>query len=384
MSEKRQVYLDNAATTKPYREVTDAVANCMSNNWGNPSSLYQIGDEARNAVLAARQKIATTLGCMPSEIRFTSGGTESDNWVIKGVADGYIAHGKHIITTAIEHKAVLQSCHWLEKRGYEIDYVEPDERGHINPADVEKLIRDDTILVSVMFANNEIGTIQPIKEIGEICHKHGVLFHTDAVQAYGHVKIDVNDMNIDFLSASGHKFHGPKGVGFLYVRNGVRLMPYIHGGGQESGTRAGTENVPGIVGMGVAAEIADMFLTLHHTDDYVMGLRDYFIEKIIAEIPKVHFNGSLVNRLPNNVNFTFYGVAAQSAVTLLGEMGVYCSAGSACNNGDPTPSHVLTAIGVAPDDAQSTLRFTLSDETTQEDVDYAIDMIKIVVDMLRC
>ena len=383
MSEKREVYLDNAATTKPYREVVDAVTNCVENLWGNPSSMYQIGDDARNAVTDARSKIAATLGCLPSEIRFTSGGTESDNWVIKGIADGYLTHGKHIITTAIEHKAILKSCRQLEKRGFEIDYIEPDERGYINPEDVRKLIRDDTILVSVIMANNEIGTTQPIKEIGSICHERGVLFHTDAVQAYGHIKINVDEMNIDMLSASGHKFHGPKGIGFLYVRNGIRLMPYINGGGQESGTRAGTENVPGIVGMGIAAQIADMGLTIHSTDMYLQGLRDYFIEKVIGEIPKVHLNGSLVNRLPNNINFTFYGVAAQSAVTLLSEMGVYCSAGSACNNGDPTPSHVLTAIGVTPDDAQSSLRFTLSEDTTQDDVDYAVNMIKLVVDMLR-
>ena len=381
--DKKEVYLDNAATTKPYTEVMDAVYNCLRDFWGNPSSLYKIGFDAKEMIQDAREKIARTLGCLPEEIYFTSGGSESDNWALKMIAHEYQVYGRHIITSTIEHKAILKSCRWLQKQGFDISYVEPDERGYINPKDIQELLRDDTILVSIMTANNEIGTIQPIKEIGAICKEHGVLFHTDAVQAYGHVRMNVNDLGVQLLSASGHKFGGPKGVGFLYVKNGVDLIPYIHGGGQERELRAGTENVPGIVGMGIAADRSDMMITLHDNDLYIEGLRDHFIERIIHEISGVKLNGSLINRLPNNVNFTFEGVGAQSAVQLLSDMGVYCSAGSACNNGDPSPSHVLTAIGLTKDEAQSSLRFSLGVDTTKEDVDYAIDMIKLVVDMLR-
>lgn len=381
--DRKEIYMDNAATTKPYREVIDAMDDCLRNSWGNPSSMYTLGNNARDEVLKARERIASTLGCLPSEIYFTSGGSESDNWAIKMIAHEYQIYGKHIITSAIEHKAILRACRWLQKQGFDVSYVEPDERGYINPRDIEELLRDDTILVSIMTANNEIGTIQPIKEIGRICKEHGVLFHTDAVQAYGHIRMDVNKLGVQMLSASGHKFGGPKGVGFLYVNKDVDLVPYIDGGGQEYGKRAGTENVPGIVGMGIAAEMNNMMIKLHDTDLYVEGLRDHFIERVIHEIPKVKLNGSLINRLPNNVNFMFDGVAAQSAVQLLSDMGVYCSAGSACNNGDPAPSHVLTAIGRTKDEAQNSLRFTLSADTTKDDVDYAIDMIKMVVDMLR-
>ena len=381
--DKKEVYLDNAATTKPYTEVTDAVYNCLRDSWGNPSSLYKIGFDAKEMIQDAREKIARTLGCLPEEIYFTSGGSESDNWALKMIAHEYQVYGRHIITSAIEHKAILKSCRWLRKQGFDISYVEPDERGYINPKDIQELLRDDTILVSIMTANNEIGTIQPIKEIGAICKEHGVLFHTDAVQAYGHVRMNVNDLGVQLLSASGHKFGGPKGVGFLYVKNGVDIIPHIHGGGQERELRAGTENVPGIVGMGIAADRSDMMITLHDNDLYVEGLRDHFIERIIHEISGVKLNGSLINRLPNNINFTFEGVGAQSAVQLLSDMGVYCSAGSACNNGDPSPSHVLAAIGLTKDEAQSSLRFSLGVDTTKEDVDYAVEMIKLVVDMLR-
>lgn len=381
--DKKEVYLDNAATTKPYTEVMDAVYNCLRDSWGNPSSLHQIGFNAKEMIQDAREKIARTLGCLPEEIYFTSGGSESDNWALKMIAHEYQVYGRHIITSTIEHKAILKSCRWLQKQGFDISYVEPDERGYINPKDIQELLRDDTILVSIMTANNEIGTIQPIKEIGDICKEHGVLFHTDAVQAYGHIRMNVNNLGVQLLSASGHKFGGPKGVGFLYVKNGVDLIPYIHGGGQERVLRAGTENVPGIVGMGIAADRSDMMITLHDNDLYIEGLRDHFIERIIHEISGVKLNGSLINRLPNNVNFTFEGVGAQSAVQLLSDMEVYCSAGSACNNGDPSPSHVLTAIGLTKDEAQSSLRFSLGVDTTKDDVDYAIDMIKLVVDMLR-
>lgn len=380
---KKEVYLDNAATTKMYPEVIAKMVDVLKNEYGNPSANYQLGVQGSLLINESREIIAGTLGCQPNEIYFTSGGTESDNWAIKGIAEAYSYKGKHIITSTIEHKAVLKTCSWLESRGYEVTYIEPDERGVIHPESVRNAIRDDTILVSIMTANNEIGTIQPIKEIGQICKNAGVFFHTDAVQAYGHIKIDINKLSISMLSASGHKFGGPKGVGFLVVREGINLPSYIHGGGQEHGLRAGTENVPGIVGMGVAAKIANEKLIIHGTDLYIQGIRDHFIESIINKIPDVKLNGSLLTRLPNNINFTFKGVGANSAVQLLAEMGIYCSAGSACNNGDQTPSHVLTAIGLTKDEAWSSLRFTISEDTTIEDVDYAVEIIKTVAELLR-
>lgn len=380
--EIRQVYLDNAATTAPYPQVAESMMEAITNLYQNPSSLYHNSDIVRDKINVAREQIAKTLNCSPSEIYFTSGGSESDNWAIKGIAEAYGHKGKHIITTAIEHKAVLKTCKWLENRGFEIDYVEPDERGYISVSDIESKIRPDTILVSVMTANNEIGTIEPISLIGLVCSQHGIIFHTDAVQAYGHIKIDVNEMNIDLLSASGHKFHGPKGIGFLYIRNNVIMPSMIHGGGQENGLRAGTENTPGIIGMGLAAKLADESLE-RAQNEYVSSLRDYFINKVIEDIDDAVLNGAVVTRLPNNISFTFKGVAAQSAVGLLSDVGVYCSAGSACNNGDPSPSHVLTAIGKTADEARSTLRFTIDENTTKEDINYAVHMIKTIVDLLR-
>ena len=380
--EIRQVYLDNAATTAPYPQVAESMMEAITDLYQNPSSLYHNSDIVRDKINIAREQIAKTLNCSPSEIYFTSGGSESDNWAIKGIAEAYGHKGKHIITTAIEHKAVLKTCKWLENRGFEIDYVEPDERGYISVSDIESKIRPDTILVSVMTANNEIGTIEPISLIGLVCSQHGIIFHTDAVQAYGHIKIDVNEMNIDLLSASGHKFHGPKGIGFLYIRNNVIMPSMIHGGGQENGLRAGTENTPGIIGMGLAAKLADESLE-RAQNEYVSSLRDYFINQVIEDIDDAVLNGAVVTRLPNNISFSFKGVAAQSAVGLLSDVGVYCSAGSACNNGDPSPSHVLTAIGKTADEAKSTLRFTIDENTTKEDIDYAVHMIKTIVDLLR-
>lgn len=380
--EKRQIYLDNAATTSVYPEVIEIMSDCLRDNYGNPSTLYSIGDTARLLVSDARDAIAKTLGCLPGEIYFTSGGSESDNWVIKGIADAYRYKGRHIITTSIEHKAILKSCNWLEKHGFEVSYIEPDDRGYIKPESVESLIRDDTILVSVMMANNEIGTIEPIGIIGEICEEHGVLFHTDAVQAYGHININVDDLHVSLLSASGHKFHGPKGIGFLYVRNGISMPSFINGGGQENGLRAGTENVPGIVGMGVAAQLSNENV-LRGVDVQTASVRDYFINKVLEDISGASLNGTLLNRLPNNISFSFKGINASTAVGLLSEMGVFCSAGSACNNGDPKPSHVLTAIGKTEQEAQSTLRFSIDESTTKDDVDYAVKMIKTVVELLR-
>ena len=379
--ERREVYLDNAATTSVHPDVIEKMTQALQ-DYGNPSALYHYGDTARFSVNESREIIAKTLGCSPVEIYFTSGGSESDNWAIKGIASAYANKGKHIITTQIEHKAILKSCEYLESQGFEITYLQPDNEGIISPESVLEEIRDDTILVSVMTANNEIGTTEPIAEIGRICEEHGVLFHTDAVQAYGHLMLNVDDLHVSLLSASGHKFHGPKGVGFLYVRNGISMPSFIHGGGQENGRRAGTENVPGIVGIGCAARLADERM-LTNSYSYVTVNRDYFIEQIFKQIEDVSLNGSLISRLPNNVNITFKGVAAQSAVGLLSDMGVYCSAGSACNNGDPNPSHVLTAIGKSPEEAQSTLRFTLDEDTSKEDIDYAVHMIKTIVDLLR-
>lgn len=380
--EKRQIYLDNAATTSVYPEVIEIMSDCLRDNYGNPSTLYSIGDTARLLVSDARDAIAKTLGCLPDEIYFTSGGSESDNWVIKGIADAYRYKGRHIITTSIEHKAILKSCNWLEKHGFEVSYIEPDDRGYIKPESVESLIRDDTILVSVMMANNEIGTIEPIGIIGEICEEHGVLFHTDAVQAYGHININVDDLHVSLLSASGHKFHGPKGIGFLYIRNGISMPSFISGGGQENGLRAGTENVPGIVGMGVAAQLSNENV-LRGVDVQTASVRDYFINKVLEDISGASLNGTLLNRLPNNISFSFKGINASTAVGLLSEMGVFCSAGSACNNGDPKPSHVLTAIGKTEQEAQSTLRFSIDESTTKDDVDYAVKMIKTAVELLR-
>lgn len=379
--ERREVYLDNAATTSVHPDVIEKMTQALQ-DYGNPSALYRYGDTARFSVNESREIIAKTLGCSPVEIYFTSGGSESDNWAIKGIASAYANKGKHIITTQIEHKAILKSCEYLESQGFEITYLQPDNEGIISPESVLEEIRDDTILVSVMTANNEIGTTEPIAEIGRICEEHGVLFHTDAVQAYGHLMLNVDDLHVSLLSASGHKFHGPKGVGFLHVRNGISMPSFIHGGGQENGRRAGTENVPGIVGMGCAARLADERM-LTNSYSYVTVNRDYFIEQIFKQIEDVSLNGSLISRLPNNVNITFKGVAAQSAVGLLSDMGVYCSAGSACNNGDPNPSHVLMAIGKSPEEAQSTLRFTLDEDTSKEDIDYAVHMIKTIVDLLR-
>ena len=379
--ERREVYLDNAATTSVHPDVIEKMTQALQ-DYGNPSALYRYGDTARFSVNESREIIAETLGCSPVEIYFTSGGSESDNWAIKGIASAYANKGKHIITTQIEHKAILKSCEYLESQGFEITYLQPDNEGIISPESVLEEIRDDTILVSVMTANNEIGTTEPIAEIGRICEEHGVLFHTDAVQAYGHLMLNVDDLHVSLLSASGHKFHGPKGVGFLYVRNGISMPSFIHGGGQENGRRAGTENVPGIVGMGCAARLADERM-LTNSYSYVTVNRDYFIEQIFKQIEDVSLNGSLISRLPNNVNITFKGIAAQSAVGLLSDMGVYCSAGSACNNGDPNPSHVLTAIGKSPEEAQSTLRFTLDEDTSKEDIDYAVHIIKTIVDLLR-
>ena len=375
------IYLDNAATTKTAPEVVDAMLPYFSEYYGNASTIYSLGAESKKAMDHARQTIADSLGAKPEEIYFTAGGSESDNWALKATAEAYESKGKHIITTKIEHHAILHTGEYLEKRGYEVTYLDVDENGIVSPEAVEAAIRPDTILISVMFANNEIGTIEPIKEIGEIAHKHGILFHTDAVQAFGQVPINVDEMNIDMLSSSGHKLNGPKGIGFLYIRKGVKIRSFVHGGAQERKRRAGTENVPGIVGFGKAVELA-----VASMDDRIRKeteLRDYAIARIEKEIPYCRLNGDRARRLPNNINFSFRFVEGESLLIMLDMKGICASSGSACTSGSLDPSHVLLAIGLPHEIAHGSLRMTLSAETTKEDIDYTIDNLKEIVAHLR-
>lgn len=377
----RVVYLDNAATTKTSPKVVEAMLPYFSENYGNPSSIYSIGGTAKLAVNEARAAVAKSIGAKPEEIYFTAGGSESDNWAIKMVAENLSKKGRHIITSAIEHHAVLHTCEYLEKQGYEVTYVGVDEDGIIKLDELEAAIRPDTILITVMAANNEIGTLQPIREIGAVAKKHGVLFHTDAVQAFGHCPINVDEDNIDMLSASGHKINGPKGVGFLYVRKGVRLTNLIHGGQQERGRRAGTENVPGIVGLGAAANEAVEKMEARAV--YEAKLRDYMIERILKEIPYCRLNGHPSKRLPNNVNVSIRFIEGEALLMMLDMKGICASSGSACTSGSLDPSHVLLAIGLPHAIAHGSLRMSLSDETTKEDVDYTVDALKKIVERLR-
>lgn len=377
----RIVYLDNAATTKTSPKVVEAMLPYFSENYGNPSSIYSIGGTAKLAVDEARAAVAKSIGAKPEEIYFTAGGSESDNWAIKMVAENLSKKGRHIITSAIEHHAVLHTCEYLEKQGYEVTYVGVDEDGIIKLDELEAAIRPDTILITVMAANNEIGTLQPIREIGAVAKKHGVLFHTDAVQAFGHCPINVDEDNIDMLSASGHKINGPKGVGFLYVRKGVRLTNLIHGGQQERGRRAGTENVPGIVGLGAAANEAVEKMEARAV--YEAKLRDYMIERILKEIPYCRLNGHPSKRLPNNVNVSIRFIEGEALLMMLDMKGICASSGSACTSGSLDPSHVLLAIGLPHAIAHGSLRMSLSDETTKEDVDYTVDALKKIVERLR-
>lgn len=377
----KPVYLDNAATTRLSEEVLQEMLPYLREQYGNPSSIYDLGADNKAALLKARKQIAATLCCEPQNIYFTSGGTESDNWSLIGIADLLEKQGKHIITTQIEHHAILNSCHYLQKRGFDITYLEVDEQGYVDPEKVRKALRPDTILVSVMLANNEIGTIQPIREIGELLNSHTALFHTDAVQAYGHMKIPVTEWHIDLLSASAHKFHGPKGTGFLYLRDGVGILPYMHGGQQERNHRAGTENVPGIVGMGKAAELS--YSKLNENQKKVSGLRDYMIHRIENEIPYCHRNGPRMNRLANNVNFSFQFVEGEALVILLDMEGICASAGSACNAGQSVASHVIQALHVPDELARGTVRFTLGEDTTREEIDYTVDTLKKILDKNR-
>ena len=378
---KTSIYLDNAATTKTSEEVVAAMLPYFTEYYGNPSSVYEFASESKKAVSNARRTIAETLGAQENEIYFTAGGSEADNWALKATAEAYQSKGKHIITTKIEHHAILHTAEYLEKRGFEITYIGVDENGVVKVDELEKAIRPDTILISVMFANNEIGTIQPIKEIGEIAKKHGVLFHTDAVQAYGQLPINVDELHIDMLSSSGHKLNGPKGIGFLYIRKGVKIRSFVHGGAQERKRRAGTENVPGIVGYGKAAEIAAK--TMKERTAKEIELRDHLIDRVLAEVPYTRLNGHRTNRLPNNANFSFQFVEGESLLILLDNNGICGSSGSACTSGSLDPSHVLLAIGLPHEIAHGSLRLTLSAETTMEDIDFVVDCIKQIIERLR-
>ena len=377
----RLIYLDNAATTRTAPEVVEAMLPYFTENYGNPSSVYGFASANKEVITKQREIIAGVLGAKANEIYFTAGGTESDNWALTATAEAYASKGKHIITSRIEHHAILHTCEYLEKRGYEVTYLDVDENGLVDPAAVEAAIRPDTILVSIMYANNEIGTIQPIREIGEVAHRHGVLFHTDAVQAFAQVPIDVDECNIDMLSASGHKLNGPKGVGFLYIRKGVKIRSFIHGGAQERKRRAGTENVPGIVGLGKAVELAAV--TMEERAAKERGLRDYMIGRIEAEIPYCRLNGDRVKRLPNNVNFSFQYIEGESLLIMLDMKGICASSGSACTSGSLDPSHVLLAIGLPHEIAHGSLRMTLGADTTKEDLDYTVDNLKEIVAQLR-
>ncbi len=377
----RLIYMDNAATTRITAPVFDAMLPYLTEYYGNASSIYNFGGKSKLAVENSREVIANGLGADRKEIFFTSGGSESDNWAIKGVAEAYEQRGNHIITSKIEHHAVLHTCEYLEKKGYEVTYLDVDENGFVDPDELKKAITDQTILISIMFANNEIGTIQPITEIGKIAKERGVLFHTDAVQATGSVRIDVNAMNIDLLSLTAHKIHGPKGVGALYVRSGVKLPNLIYGGAQERRKRAGTENVAGIVGLAKAFELAQEGMEERNTA--IIKLRDRLIHRLTSEIEEVHLNGDPIHRLPNNVNVCFRYIEGESLLLMLDMEGVCASSGSACTSGSLDPSHVLLAIGLPHEIAHGSLRLTLSEESTVEEVDYTVDKLKGIVQRLR-
>lgn len=378
---KTRIYLDNAATTKTAKEVVDAMLPYFTENYGNPSSIYEAGQRCKEAVTTAREQIAGVLGAKTEEIYFTAGGSEADNWALKAAFEAYSDKGNHIITTKIEHHAILHTCEYLEKKGARITYLNVDENGLVDLEELQKAICPETILISVMFANNEIGTIEPVKEIGLIAREHGILFHTDAVQAFGQVPIDVDDMNIDMLSSSGHKINGPKGIGFLYIRKGVKIRSFVHGGAQERKRRAGTENVPGIVGYGVAAKRAAETMETRTAKE--RELRDYFIERVLKEVPYVKLNGDPVKRLPNNINFSFRFVEGESLLIMLDMKGIAGSSGSACTSGSLDPSHVLLAIGLPHEIAHGSLRLTLGEDTTKEDLDYTLEQIKEIIDRLR-
>lgn len=375
------IYLDHAATTPLAEQVEAAMRPYYASDYANASAIYEFGEKSREAMEHAREVIARSLHAKPKEIYFTAGGSESDNWALKGTAEAYRDKGKHIITTQIEHHAVLNTCKYLEEQGFEVTYLPVDEQGFVDPAQLERAVRTDTVLISVMFANNEIGTVEPIARIGRIARRHGVLFHTDAVQAYAQIPIDVNFYQADLLSASGHKFYGPKGTGFLYIRDGVKTASFVHGGGQEQGRRAGTENIPGIVGIGKAAELAMQSMSERIYKE--TRLRDYMIREIQRRIPGAWLNGDRYARLPNNVNFSFEGIEGETLLLLLDAKDICASAASACSAGSGEPSHVLSAIGRDPELAIGSLRMTLGAGTAKEDVETALDAVEENVKLLR-
>lgn len=375
------IYLDNAATTRTAPEVVEAMLPYFTEYYGNAGSIYGLAGESRKALLRARETIAGTLGAEANEIYFTAGGSESDNWALKAVFEAWQDKGRHIITSRIEHHAVLHTCEYLEKMGARVTYLDVDSEGLVDPGQLERAIRPDTILISVMAANNEVGTIQPVKEIGEIAAAHGILFHTDAVQAYGHLPLAVQEYHIDLLSASAHKFNGPKGAGFLYVGKKAGIRSFIHGGQQERGRRAGTENVPGIVGMAAAARRAHEHMEERAQKERM--LRDYLIGRIEAEIPDVALNGHRTKRLPNNVNFSFADMEGETMLIMLDMAQICASAGSACTSGAVDPSHVLLAMGLSKERARGSLRLTLSEENTREELDTVVEELARIVARVR-
>ena len=379
--EKKMIYLDNAATTRMRAEVLEAMLPYFCEEYGNPSSVYDFASTPKEALSHARSTIAGAIGATDAEIYFTGCGTEADNWAIIAAAEAYGKNGGHIITSKVEHHAILHTCAYLESRGYRVTYLDVDEFGRVDPSAVEQAICADTILISIMFANNEIGTVEPIEEIGKIAKKHGVLFHTDAVQAFGQIPIDVNQMNIDMLSASAHKLNGPKGVGFLYIRKGVKIKSFIHGGSQERKRRAGTENVAGIVGFGKATEVAMQIMKERIKKE--IELRDYLIGRVLKEIPYSRLNGHPSDRLPGNVNFCFRFIEGESMLMMLDMAGICGSSGSACTSGSLDPSHVLLAIGLPHEIAHGSLRLTLNETNTREEMDYVVENLKRIVENLR-
>ena len=373
--------MDNAATTPVKPEVLDAMLPYFTEKFGNPSSIYSISSQNKKDITTARETIAKAINTDTANIYFTAGGSESDNWALKATAEAYSNKGRHIITSKIEHHAILHTCDYLEKRGYNITYIDVDENGIVDLKQLEEAIRPDTILISIMFANNEIGTIEPIAEIGKIAKEHGVLFHTDAVQAFTQVPIDVEEMNIDMLSVSGHKINGPKGIGFLYIRKGVKIRSFVHGGAQERSRRAGTENVPGIIGLAKATEIAVGNMKERTAEE--IEVRNHIIERVMNEIPYTRLNGDRERRLPNNINFSFQFIEGESMLIMLDSFGICASSGSACTSGALDPSHVLLAIGLPHEIAHGSLRLTISEDTTMEDADFVVDKLKGIVERLR-
>lgn len=379
--DKKIIYMDNAATTPVKPEVLDAMLPYFTEKFGNPSSIYSISSQNKRDITTARETIAKAINTDTANIYFTAGGSESDNWALKATAEAYSNKGRHIITSKIEHHAILHTCDYLEKRGYNITYIDVDENGIVDLKQLEEAIRPDTILISIMFANNEIGTIEPIAEIGKIAKEHGVLFHTDAVQAFTQVPIDVEEMNIDMLSVSGHKINGPKGIGFLYIRKGVKIRSFVHGGAQERSRRAGTENVPGIIGLAKATEIAVGNMKERTAKE--IEVRNHIIERVMNEIPYTRLNGDRERRLPNNINFSFQFIEGESMLIMLDSFGICASSGSACTSGALDPSHVLLAIGLPHEIAHGSLRLTISEDTTMEDADFVVDKLKGIVERLR-